>query len=138
MARSVPEWIGKSDDAKVPPRVRARIFDREGGICHLTGAKIDPVRDAWDLDHKIPLILGGEHCESNLFPALREAHRKKTAMEVKVKSKIARVRKTHLGIKPEKKTNGFSKRFSRKFNGDVVDTRTGEILSKQKDPKGDE
>lgn len=136
MSRAVPEWIAKHDDQKVPPRVRMRIFDREGGICHLTGLKIDPVRDAWDLDHKIPLILGGEHRESNLFPALRPAHRKKTAMEVAVKSKIARVRKKHLNIKPEK-PSGFSKRFKRKMNGEVVDTRTGEIMARKDDPKGD-
>lgn len=28
MARSVEEWIGRTDDAKVPPRVRLRIFER--------------------------------------------------------------------------------------------------------------
>lgn len=99
MSRSVPEWIAKHDDQKVPDRVRTRIFDREGGICHLTGEKIDPVRDVWDLDHKVALILGGEHRESNLFPAKREPHRRKTATEMKVKSKIASVRKKHLGIK---------------------------------------
>lgn len=136
MSRSNPEWIGKSDDAKVPPRVRARIFDREGGICHLTGAKIDPVRDAWDLDHKIPLILGGEHRESNLYPALREPHRKKTAMEVKVKSKIARVRKKHLGIKSETKSKWTN--LGKRMDGTVYDKRTGKIISKPKDPKGDE
>ncbi len=132
MSRSVPEWVGKSDDTKVPPRVRARVFDRENGICHLTGAKIDPIRDAWDLDHRIPLILGGEHRESNLFPALRNAHKKKTAAEVAVKSKIARTRKKHLGIKPTSKS-GFSKRFRKKLNGEVIDTATGELVSRFRD-----
>ncbi len=136
MARSVPEWVGKNDDAKVPDRVRMRIFDREGGICHLTGAKIDPVRDAWDLDHKLALILGGEHRESNLFPALREPHRKKTAAEVAVKSKIARVRKKHLGIKDDKKSSWS--RLGKRMDGTIYDKRTGEIISKSKDPKGDE
>ncbi len=129
MTRSLPEWIGKHDDQKVPDRVRLRIFDRENGICHLTGKKIDPVRDEWDLDHKVSLILGGEHRETNLFPALREPHRRKTATEVAVKAKIARTRKKHLGIKQEK-ASGFSKRFKRKMNGDVVDTRTGEVISR--------
>ena len=129
MTRALPEWIGKHDDQKVPDRVRMRIFDRENGICHITGNTIDPVRDAWDLDHRIPLILGGEHRETNLFPALQEPHRRKTAVEVKIKAKIARTRKKHLGIKPEK-AGGFSKRFKRKFNGDVVDVRTGEVVSR--------
>ena len=118
MARSVPEWIGKTDDAKIPPRVKLRIFEREGGICHLTGAKIQP-GDGWDADHKIPLILGGEHRESNLFPALREAHRKKTAVEMSVKSKIARVKKKHLGVTKPKSTLGKGK-FKRRFDGSVV------------------
>ena len=128
MSRSTEEWIGKSDDAKVPPRVRVRVFEREGGICHLTGRKIDPVRDEWDLDHKVALILGGQHRESNLFPALREHHRKKTAVEMGVKSKIASVKKKHLLGKP--KSGGFNQRFKRKMNGDVIDTRTGEVVNR--------
>lgn len=126
MTRSVPEWIGKTDDAKIPPRVKLRIFEREGGICHLTGVKIQP-GDEWDADHKIPLILGGEHRESNLFPALREAHRKKTKTEMAVKAKIAAVRKKHLGIKPDKRS-GFNTRFIKKMDGSVIDRRTGEVI----------
>lgn len=30
MARAVDEWIGKTDDTRPPPRVLARIFEREG------------------------------------------------------------------------------------------------------------
>ena len=36
MTRSVPEWIGKTPDQKVPDRVKVRIFDREGGVCHIS------------------------------------------------------------------------------------------------------
>lgn len=125
--RSVPEWVAKHDDQKVPDRVRQRVFDREGGICHLTGEKIDPVRDEWDLDHKVALILGGEHRETNLFPAKREPHRRKTVVEMKVKSKIARTRKKHLGIaKP--KSSLSNPRFKRCMDGTVVDRRTGEVI----------
>lgn len=99
MSRSVPEWVGKTDDTPIPPRVKLRVFERESGTCHLTGVRIMP-GDHWDADHKIPLILGGQHRESNLFPALRKAHQEKTKAEVAVKSKIAKVRKKHLGIKP--------------------------------------
>ncbi|AII27756.1 HNH endonuclease [Sinorhizobium sp. LM21] len=125
--RSVSEWIGKTDDQKVPDRVRMRVFDREGGICHLTGEKIDPVRDEWDLDHKVALILGGEHRETNLFPAKREPHRRKTAVEMKVKSKIARTRKKHLGIAKPKSSLSHP-RFKRCMDGTVVDRRTGEVI----------
>lgn len=125
--RSVSEWIAKNDDQKVPDRVRIRIFDREGGICHLTGEKIDPVRDEWDLDHKVALILGGEHRETNLFPAKKEPHRRKTAVEMKVKSKIARTRKKHLGIAKPKSSLSHP-RFKRCMDGTVVDRRTGEVI----------
>ncbi|PWE56806.1 HNH endonuclease [Metarhizobium album] len=127
MARTVPEWIGKTDDQKVPDRVRQRVFDAHNGICHLTGRKIQPC-DVWELEHIHALILGGQHRESNLAPALKEAHKKKTAVEMGVKAKIARVRKKHLGIKPAS-AGGFQQRFRRKMNGDVVDTRTGVVIN---------
>jgi 5-methylcytosine-specific restriction protein A len=129
MSRAVPEWIGRTDNSKVPDRVRIRVFEREGGVCHLSGLPIDKVRDEWDLDHKVALILGGEHRESNLFPALRQHHRKKTAVEMAVKSKIANVKKKNFGLR-KSKAGGFQSRFKKKLNGDVVDTRTGEIVSR--------
>ena len=95
MSRAVEEWIGKTDDAKVPPRVRLRIFDREGGRCWISGRKIRP-GDLWDLDHKIALINGGQHRESNLFPALRDKHREKTREDVAVKAKTAAIRRKHV------------------------------------------
>ncbi|WP_174804396.1 HNH endonuclease [Martelella limonii] len=113
MARSVPEWIAKHDDQKVPPKVRQRVFDRHGGICHLTGRKICP-GEAWELEHVHALILGGEHRESNLAPALKEAHKRKTATEMKIKAKIARTRQKHIGIK--KPSRGFRKPKGAKFD----------------------
>ena len=95
--RSVDEWVGSTPDAKVPPRVRLRVFEREGGRCWLSGRKIMP-GEPWDLDHKVALCNGGEHRESNLFPALREHHREKTAADVAEKSKVARIRAKHLGV----------------------------------------
>jgi 5-methylcytosine-specific restriction protein A len=100
MSRAVPLWVGSSDDAKVPPRVRIRIFEREGGRCWISGRRIGPA-DLWDLDHKVALINGGSHSEDNLFPALRDKHREKTAEDVALKSKTARIRAKHLGIHPK-------------------------------------
>lgn len=102
MARSVPEWVGAHDDTKVPPRVRLRIFEREDGRCWISGRKITP-GDLWDLDHKIALINGGEHRESNLFPALRDKHREKTREDVAEKAVSARKRQKHIGIRPPSK-----------------------------------
>lgn len=97
MARSVGEWIAKHDDQRVPPRVRQRIFERHGGKCHITGREIRP-GDAWDLDHIVELIMGGEHRESNLAPALCEPHKAKTKTAMAVKKKVVRVAKKHQGI----------------------------------------
>lgn len=120
MTRAAPEWRGKTDDTRVPNRVRLRIFAREGERCHITGRKI-AAGEAWDLDHKIPLRDGGEHRESNLFPALRAEHRRKTAQEATERAKVDRIRKRRIGIR--KASRGF--RRWRKFNGEIV-TREGE------------
>lgn len=103
MTRSVEEWIGKTDDTPIPPRVKARVFEAHGGRCHISGRKIG-AGNPWDCDHVIALINGGEHRESNLAPALRDKHREKTAEDVAIKSKVARMRAKHLGVWPKSKT----------------------------------
>lgn len=112
--RSVPEWRGKTPDSKVPPHVRMRVFLAYDGRCYLTGRKIMPA-DHWELDHVTALINGGAHIESNLAPVLRDAHRIKTKADVREKSKIARIRKKHLGIKPDRTIRAW-----RKFDGTAV------------------
>ena len=121
MSRATPEWIGKTDDTAVPARVRLRVFDAHKGRCHLTGRKINP-GDEWDLDHVRALINGGENRESNLAPAIRKAHRKKTADDVKQKAKDARIRKKHLGIKTRKSEIAGSRasKWKKKLDGTTV------------------
>jgi 5-methylcytosine-specific restriction protein A len=97
---SVPLWQGSTPDAKVPPRVKLRIFEREGGKCWISGRKIRP-GEPWDLDHRIALCNGGTHSEDNLAPALRDKHRLKTAEDVAVKSQTYRQKAKHLGVKPK-------------------------------------
>lgn len=122
MTRSVPLWIGKSDDSAIPPRVRLRIFERDGGVCWISGRKIQ-AGDAWDLDHKIALCNGGTHSEDNLAPALRDKHREKTKLDVKIKAKVARIRKKNLGIKRKpSRAWGYGKddKFKMKIGGGIV------------------
>ena len=121
MTRDVPEWIGKTPDTPAPPRVRLRVFERHGGICHLTGRKITPA-DQWDLDHITALVNGGENREQNLAPALRQAHKDKTAQDVAQKAKDRRVRSKHLGIEKKRATIAGSKgtKWKRKIDGSVV------------------
>lgn len=101
MSRSVPEWIGKTDDTPIPPRVRLRVFDAHKGICHISNRKIRP-GDKWDCDHVKRIKDGGENRESNLAPALKAPHQAKTAAENRDQAKTDRLRKKHLGLTPEK------------------------------------
>jgi 5-methylcytosine-specific restriction protein A len=114
MSRRTPEWIGKTEDSAIPPRVRLRVFEAHNGMCYLTGRKITAA-DKWDVDHVVALCNGGDNRESNLAPALREEHKKKTAQDVATKAKDRRVRSKHLGIAPKKRKMPY-----RRFNGDPV------------------
>ena len=100
MARSVPEWVAKGDDEPVPPRVRLRVFERFGGICCECGVKISGKR--WICDHRKAIINGGENRESNLGPIHEACDKTKTADDVAEKSKNARVRAKHLGLRKRK------------------------------------
>lgn len=112
MSRSVDEWIGKTDDTPVPPRVRLRVFEKYDGTCYLSGRKIGPA-DQWDLEDIIALCNGGENRESNKAPALRDRHKEKTASDVAIKSKLANISRRHRGIKPKSR---FRRPPGTKFN----------------------
>jgi 5-methylcytosine-specific restriction protein A len=94
--RTVPEWIGKTDDHRAPGSVRDRIMLRDSS-CHLCGQPIQATHK-WDLDHVKALINGGENRESNLRPVHRKCHVEKSASDVAEKAKIAAIRKKHVGI----------------------------------------
>jgi len=124
MPRSLNEWIGKTPDSAVPPRVRVRIFERYGGRCCCGCNRKIMVGEAWECEDEIAIINGGERRESNLRPFLREHHKPKTARDVAEKSKIYWVKRRHLGIR---KTNsrpmpgGRRSSLKKKLNGQVVE-----------------
>jgi 5-methylcytosine-specific restriction enzyme A len=101
MTRSLPEWIGKTPDAQIPPRVRLRIFETHWGKCHISGRRIQ-AGELWDCEHIVALVNGGEHRESNLAPALRDKHREKTKADVAEKAVVYRKRAKHLGLAPKR------------------------------------
>jgi 5-methylcytosine-specific restriction protein A len=110
MPRETPEWIGRTDDAGIPPRVRLRVFEAAKGICHSCGRQIQ-AGQKWQCDHVQALINGGENREANLAPIHDACHKDKTKADVKEKAKIASIRKRHLGIRYESKlkSKGFAK-----------------------------
>lgn len=101
MARTVSEWIGKTDDHRAPGSVRDRIIARDNR-CHLCGLPVEGKK--WDLDHVKALINGGENRESNLRPSHIKCHKEKTAQDVAEKAKVAAIRQKHLGITRAKQT----------------------------------
>lgn len=121
MSRDVPEWVGKDDNEAIPPRVRARVFLRFGGVCQECTVKISGKR--WVCDHRIAIINGGANRENNLGPIHEACDKPKTAADVAEKSNVARKRMKFLGIAPKKgrpmpgsKASGLRKRM----NGEVV------------------
>ncbi len=113
MTRSVEEWRSATDDAAIPQRVKLRVWERCEGRCALTGKKLRP-GDPWQVDHIIALANGGSHAERNLQIVSVEAHKAKTASDVKVKAKIARVRAKHVGAWSAPKQKIQSRPFPRR------------------------
>ena len=111
MSRSVPEWQGKTDDSAIPPRVRLRVWDREEGLCHRCRRQI-PADDAWIIEHRLAIILGGANAEGNLCLTCSWCKPAKDAEDVAEKAASARVRQKHLGIRREStmRSAGFAKR----------------------------
>ena len=95
--RSVPEWIGKTDDAKVPARVRLRIWEKYGGVCQCGCSQ--KIIGKWDLDHSTALANGGLHQESNLRPLLYEHHKRKTKDDAAIASYNRKRRMANANIK---------------------------------------
>jgi 5-methylcytosine-specific restriction endonuclease McrA len=113
--RETDEWQGKTDDAAVPPRVQVRVFGRDNGRCKICTRKVGVGGIPFQLDHRVALVNGGSHRESNLQIVCVECHKGKTKQDVAVKAKTARVRKRHLGIKKPRSIRAW-----RKFNGEPV------------------
>ena len=118
LPRTVPEWIGKSADSAIPPRVRVRIFQRYGGRCQCGCNRLIRPGEAWDCEDTIALINGGERRESNLKPWLTEHHKGKTRRDVAEKSSVYRKTAKHIGVSlrkgppmPGSRDSGFKRRM---------------------------
>jgi 5-methylcytosine-specific restriction enzyme A len=128
MSRSVPEWIGKDDNDWPPRRVYLRVWDRFGGVCQCGCGRKITAGEPWNLDHVIAVINGGPNRESNFVPLLVSCHKAKTREDLAIKSKTARIKAAHLGVKAKSRPMPGSKasKFKRKMDGRVVRRDTGE------------
>jgi 5-methylcytosine-specific restriction protein A len=114
MARQVPEWIGKTDNTPIPIRVRIRLYEAHGWRCCRCNRMVNLTPD-----HRIALVNGGENRESNLQPLCSICHKDKTATDVKIKAKTARIHRRRAGIKKRGRSL-TSKTLKRKVDGTVV------------------
>lgn len=126
MARSVDEWIGKTDDSAIPPKVKIRLFEAAKGRCKNCGVQIRPGNGP-AYDHKKALVNGGENRESNLQILCINCHDAKTKKDVAEKSAVADKKGKHIGAKAKKPWGNGMKR---KMDGTVIDARTGKVISR--------
>src|SRR5690349_4585475 len=133
MSRTVKEWIGKTPDTPIPPRVRVRVFKRFNGICQECQIEITSKR--WICDHRTAIINGGENRENNLGPIHEACDKTKTAADVAEKSRVYQKTAAHLGVKrrkgrpmPGTRASGIKKPFF----GPPIDRRTGKPLGGQR------
>lgn len=100
--------------------VRRRVWSRFDGLCQMCRQPTD--ERGFDLDHHIPLALGGEDEEANLRPLCRPCHRVKTGGEdVPRIAKAKRQEAAHRGFKRPAgsiKSRGFPKPERRREIGE--------------------
>jgi len=104
-------------------RERLRLFAHHRGVCHICQGKIDGTREAWEIEHELPVALGGDESDENRKLAHVKCHKAKTAKDVGRIRKADRARAKHTGAKskprhviPGSKASGWKKRL----DGSVV------------------
>ena len=102
-------------------KFRAELFNERQGVCHICQGKI-LANEVWEVEHIIPIALGGEDSGDNLALAHKQCHRQKTKADVGRVAKAKRQRSFHLRGKVTKQPLPFGKssKLKRKLDGTVV------------------
>lgn len=125
--------VGTTKRGSMSPMRRLRIFEAHKGLCVLCGGRIDGVREKWTVEHLRALGLGGKDDDDNCGPAHEDCRRQKDKVDVKAIAKAKRVKAKHLGIAKPKSSLSHPY-LKRTIRGDVIDTRTGEIVNSTRNP----
>lgn len=107
---------------RITTKMRADIFMRHGGVCHLCSMKVVPGQD-WDVSHEQPLEAGGRDDASNWLVAHRKCHRAHTsAVDMPLIAKVKRIHQRHIGAKKSKSPMPFGRgsKLKRKMDGSIV------------------
>lgn len=78
---------------------RARLFNLFEGKCYLCKGQIDGTKEAWEIEHVIPIAQGGEDEDSNLQLAHAKCHKAKTAEDMGNIARAKRREARHTGAK---------------------------------------
>ena len=102
---------------------RLSLFLKRKGICSDCTRKIE-AGNAWDIDHILPLAMGGTNATENLQILCRPCHRSKTTQsDIPRIAKTKRLKARHLGARaPSARPIPGSRRspWKRKLDGSVV------------------
>lgn len=104
MARSVKEWVGKTDDTQPPPSVKRRLYRKQDGRCPKCSRYL--VSGNITCDHIIPLwVEGGPgNRETNLqLICTRPCSIKKTGAEAAMRARANKAMDKRLGFKAPSK-----------------------------------
>ena len=120
--RAIPEWIGKTADSKIPPRVTLRVSLRYSRKDAITGL---PLVKGFHMDHITPLkdwIATPEYphgnVEHNLQPVNAAVNTEKAAQENTARAKVTSLQMKALNIKAPPKTKIASAGFPKPAKGD--------------------
>lgn len=108
LAREPLELDGRS----MSPARRARIIARDGGQCRYPECS---ETKGLEIDHVIPLAIGGKDDDANLETLCAAHHLSKTKLDVKLIAKAKRLNLAHTGQKPPAtqkiRNRGFQRRW---------------------------
>lgn len=99
-------------------KARLELFQAHNGTCHVCGGKIQ-VGEAWEVEHVIPLALGGDDDTNNMAPVHKKVcHETKTReQDVPAIARAKRREAKHIGAKPKRP---WHPTLRKKMNGEVV------------------
>lgn len=101
---------------------RERVLSRYGYRCSYPGCEIT---EGLEIDHTVPIALGGKDEDSWLVPLCSEHHRAKTRLDVKMIAKAKRLIRKQGPREPSRlRSRGFDKTKSKRMDGTVVERGT--------------
>jgi len=116
--RSVDEWVGRTDDSRVPASVKRRLIRSQLGVCACCCLEFTDKRKP-EVHHVESLESGGPNRESNLELWCSLCHGTETKRQTKVRAKVNRILDRRYGFKTPKKPWGIPG-LKKKVSGKVV------------------